>query len=435
MNLSATAQATLLLTSYFSKAGTEDAKPLTTAEWGRFAVWLKEKGMTPADLLTPDPRPLLAGWHDSRIATERILALLARGHSLALAIEKWQRAGLWVVTRSDLEYPKRLKARLRTDSPPVLFGCGDKALLDMGGIAVVGSRNADKADLTFTEKLGAKAAAQEIGIVSGGARGVDEAAMLGAMNAGGNVIGVMADSLLKAATSAKWRKGLMEGNLLLLSPFYPEAGFSAGNAMSRNKYIYCLADAAVVVHSGTKGGTISGAEENLKKQWVPLWVKPTQDKDAANKLLAEKGGRWCEEDIERLDLKQLFSAVPVVDCSIVKQTALFPVIEKQADLFSCQIRETDKADSEQYGRNLPKDDVKPAATAELAEDKPVDFYQLFVEETARLATDPVTVDELIAKTSLHKSQINDWLNRMAEEGLVKKFERPKRYQYHESKTG
>ena len=263
--LSPTAQATLLLTSYFSRASSESAKPLTNAEWGRFALWLKEKSTTPADLLVADPKALLQGWHDARISAERIIELLNRGHSLALAMEKWQRAGLWVVTRSDPEYPKRLKQRLKTDSPPVLFGCGNKALLNAGGLAVIGSRNASESDLAFTDQVGAKAAAEGIAIVSGGARGVDETAMLGAMKQGGVVIGVMADSLLKAATSSKWRKGLMDDHAVLVSPFYPEAGFSAGNAMARNKYIYCLADSSLVIHSGKKGGTLNGAEENLKK--------------------------------------------------------------------------------------------------------------------------------------------------------------------------
>ena len=117
MNLSPTAQATLLLTCYFSKASNENAKPLTNAEWGRFALWLKEKSTSPADLLGADPYALLSGWHDDRVSAERIMQLLNRGHSLALAVEKWQRAGLWVVTRSDPEYPKRLKQRLKTASP------------------------------------------------------------------------------------------------------------------------------------------------------------------------------------------------------------------------------------------------------------------------------------------------------------------------------
>jgi len=332
MNLSPAAQATLLLTSYFNKASSEDARPLTNIEWGRFALWLKQKSTTPADLLVADPKPLLGDWLDSRVSVERILRLLNRGHSLALAVEKWQRAGLWIVTRSDPEYPKRLKLRLKTDSPPVLFGCGNKALLHVNGLAVIGSRDASESDLSFAVQVGAKAAAEGIAIVSGGARGVDEAAMLGAMNNGGVVVGVMADSLLKAATSAKWRKGLMVGNTILVSPFYPEAGFNAGNAMARNKYIYCLADSALVIHAGKKGGTLSGAEENLKKNWVPLWVKPTDDKNAANADLVTHGGRWCEADLQKLQLSALF---------VLDSNASAEMTGMQPDLFS--IGESSKA--------------------------------------------------------------------------------------------
>lgn len=50
--------------------------------------------------------------------------------------------GLWVVVRGDEDYPARLKQRPRGDAPPVLFGCGDRRLLDRGGIAVVGARDA-----------------------------------------------------------------------------------------------------------------------------------------------------------------------------------------------------------------------------------------------------------------------------------------------------
>ncbi|MCF6338276.1 MAG: DNA-protecting protein DprA [Gammaproteobacteria bacterium] len=425
MNLSATAQATLLLTCYFIKASNESAKPLTNVEWGRFALWLKEKNRTPAELLAADPKPLLTGWHDNRISTERILALLGRGHSLALAVEKWQRAGLWMVTRSDPEYPKRLKSRLKTSAPPVLFGCGHKSLLNAGGIAVVGSRNASDADLLFSKQLGAKAAAQSITIVSGGARGVDETAMLGAMQAGGRVIGVMADSLLRAATSAKWRNGLVDGNAVLISPFYPEAGFNAGNAMARNRYIYCLADTSLVVHSGKKGGTLNGAEENLKKQWVPLWVKPTQDKDAANEILVEKGGRWCEEDIQRLDLASLLTTSLMGDNNReTDQPDLFSQANEPADLFSIGIQEP------AVEIHYVQESDGPKATANTH----TDFYQLFVSELPRLAIDPLNKDDLIEKTGLHKSQVTDWLKRALDDGYVKKLNRPVRYQYIKNKA-
>ncbi|SFX29147.1 DNA-processing protein DprA [Marinospirillum alkaliphilum] len=402
--LSPTAQATLLLTSYFSKASSETAKPLTNAEWGRFAWWLKEKSATPADLLVTEPKALLQDWHDGRISTERIIELLNRGHSLALAMERWQRAGLWVVTRSDPEYPKRLKARLKTDCPPVLFGCGNKALLNTGGLAVIGSRNASEPDLAFTDQVGAKAASEGIAVVSGGARGVDETVMLGAVRQGGVVIGVMADSLLKAATSSKWRKGLMDGHAVLVSPFYPEAGFSAGNAMARNKYIYCLADSSLVIHSGKKGGTLNGAEENLKQSWVPLWVKQTTDKDAANADLVAKGGRWLDADMQAFKIADLIDN----ESSLANQ-----VKEPIGDLFSLP------AQPELFAET----DSNPEIESEL-----VDFYQLFTAELQRLAEKPVTFDALLEITQLHKSQLTEWLKRAVDDGVVKKLNRPVSYQ-------
>lgn len=443
--LSPTAQATLLLTSYFSKASNESAKPLTNSEWGRFALWLKDRSTTPADLLVTNPKTLLQGWHDARISAERIIELLSRGHSLALAMEKWQRAGLWVVTRSDPEYPRRLKQRLKTDSPPVLFGCGNKALLNAGGLAVIGSRNASEADLAFTDQVGAKAAKEGFAIVSGGARGVDETAMLGAMKQGGVVIGVMADSLLKAATSSKWRKGLMDDHAVLVSPFYPEAGFSAGNAMARNKYIYCLADSSLVIHSGKKGGTLNGAEENLKKAWVPLWVKQTTDKDAANADLVAKGGRWLEADTEAFKISELM-------CN--EGGRANQMKEQMGDLFSmpAQPELFFEAESNPEPESGPEEVVEPereivvsesqtkiqdipqqTAESDAAPSGPIDFYQLFTSELQRLAEKPVTVDELVEITQLHKSQLTQWLKRAIDDEIVKKLNRPVRYQVKNKK--
>ncbi|EHH2478724.1 DNA-protecting protein DprA [Vibrio vulnificus] len=437
MNLSPIAQATLLLTSYFSKANTEDVKPLSNAEWGRFALWLKDKSITPADLLVSDPRPLLNGWRDTRVSIERIESLLSRGHSLALAVEKWQRAGLWLVTRSDPDYPKRLKLRLKNDSPPVLFGCGNKSLLNSGGLAVIGSRNASVADLAFTEQLGVKAASEGIAIVSGGARGVDEAAMQGAMLRGGSVIGVMADSLLKAATSAKWRKGLLENNVVLVSPFYPEAGFNAGNAMARNKYIYCMASSSLVIHSGKKGGTLNGAEENLKKGWVPLWVKPTNDTNAANADLVEKGGAWIESDLSMLQIASMLQ--PNKQNSLVStptQRNLFTTPDLPGIFDELETEEkTENVTASDSMMGVKNDEVAQISEKEQSEDvnesiasHPVDFYNIFLGELYRLASSPITLEELLEQTGLHKSQLNDWLKRASEECVVKKLSKPVRYQ-------
>src|SRR5699024_4696331 len=100
------------------------------------------------------------GWRDPQIRAERIRQLLERGHALALAMEKWQRAGLWVLTRSDAEYPRLLKRRLKNGCPPVLYGCGNPALLDHGGLAVVGSRDVSDSDVLFARRIGARAASE-----------------------------------------------------------------------------------------------------------------------------------------------------------------------------------------------------------------------------------------------------------------------------------
>ena len=70
-------------------------------------------------------------------ARTRLQKLLGRGFLLSQVIERWQARAIWVVSRADAEYPRRLKTRLREDAPAVLYGCGDMALLETGGLAVV----------------------------------------------------------------------------------------------------------------------------------------------------------------------------------------------------------------------------------------------------------------------------------------------------------
>ncbi len=420
-NLSPTAQATLLLTSHFSKPNKQSEKPLTNTEWGRFALWLKENGLTPSDLLE-DTSIFLQKWQDNKITQERINSLLQRGHSLALAVEKWQRAGLWVITRADAAYPKRLKSRLRNNAPAVLFGCGNKEILNLGGIAVVGSRKVGTSDLDYTNQLAIKAAMNDLVIISGGARGVDETAMLAAMNAGGNVIGVLANSLLQAATSNKWRKGLMDGKTVLLSTFYPEAGFNVGNAMARNRYIYCLSDATVVVHSGMKGGTITGAKENIKNNWVPLWVKPTKDSSAANSFLVKQGARWCAESVEQLDIYNLIKAEV---SSFQKDELASPPQIQQKELFSSTDHEPSTATSP---HRIEEDASIQDKLNGNKKNESTDFYQLFISEMSLIAKDPITVDAIIEATNLHKSQVAIWLKLAVDTGSIKKLTRPVRYQ-------
>jgi predicted Rossmann fold nucleotide-binding protein DprA/Smf involved in DNA uptake len=217
--------------------------------------------------------------------------LLGRGFLLSQAVERWQTRAIWVVTSADASYPHRLKERLKENAPTVLYGCGDAPILETGGLAVIGSRNATLELLAYTERIGQLAANAQQTVVSGGARGIDQASMRGALEAGGTAAGMLADSLERAALNREYRSPLMEGQLVLVSSYDPMAGFNVGNAMQRNKLIYALADAALVISSDyQKGGTWAGAAEQLTTlRLVPVFVRSQGEIDKGLQELQNMG--------------------------------------------------------------------------------------------------------------------------------------------------
>lgn len=430
MSINEQSQAVLLLTAWFSKPGKGEPKPLTPKEWGRFALWLKERSMAPEALLRGnDLDATLFGWSDKTVSVARIGALLERAGALGIALEKWQRAGLWVMTRSDPDYPAPLKRRLKTDAPPVLFGSGDRQLLNQGGIAVVGSRDANADDLAFSTDLGGRIALQGRSVVSGGARGVDEAAMLGALERAGTVIGVLADSLLRASSSAKYRRALMDRNLVLVSPFNPEAGFDVGNAMGRNKYIYALSDAAVIVSATEgKGGTWTGAVEALKHAWVPLWVKPHSDPRSGNAVLVGAGAHWLEHGAPIATLVPGEEATHGVPAASAKESQAREVDSPSLAEAPQHIAESPELWSTDENGPAPTDAAQSIEATEPAVST-VSFYEYFLAKLAEeTGTGPVTAEVLQERLELHKSQLADWLKRGIADGRVVKLKNPVRYQ-------
>ncbi len=299
-------QVALLLTARIAASSTDVSQPLDVREWNALARWLAARDLALEDLVQGDVDGILADWDDRRLGRDRLLALLDRGHALAMVVERWLATGLWILGRSDPEYPARLRERMKESAPPLLFGYGEVRHFRNRGVAIVGSRNAPDHDLRVAEDLGRAVSAAGYNVVSGGARGVDDRAATGAFAAEGTVIAVVADSLVKNAAKRQYRERLLRGALALATPYSPEAGFSAGNAMGRNRLIYCLADAAVAVCSANgSGGTFGGAMNNLKGGWVPLWVTPTDDPGSGNPALVEAGAGWLP-DLGALAIDALF---------------------------------------------------------------------------------------------------------------------------------
>ena len=221
-DLSADTEVVLLLCGRFGGEKQEAYQPLAPREYGELAKWLKALALRPSDLLTDAGHVALSSVQEARLERKRVEFLLGRGTAMALALERWARGGLWVISRADVgSFPQRLKDRLKNAAPPLLYGAGDKALLEKGGLAIIGSRDASESALSFTRGIAARCANEGLAVVSGGARGVDAAAMQGATEAGGYCIGVLASDLLKTSVNRQNRIGLQEGRLVLVSPFYP----------------------------------------------------------------------------------------------------------------------------------------------------------------------------------------------------------------------
>jgi predicted Rossmann fold nucleotide-binding protein DprA/Smf involved in DNA uptake len=397
--LTLSAQATLLLCGTFGRELKDAAQPLTPSEFNRFSEWLSGVGFSLPELLEMTASERIVS--DSGFDRERIVKLLSRGSALALSVERWTNLGIWIICRDDEEYPERLRGRLKQAAPPLLYGAGNRDLLLQGGLAVVGSRDADEPAMQFAHQLGETCAAQEMQVISGGAKGIDSQAMHSALNENGRVIGVLADSLAKELVSSKYRTGLLNRQLTLISPYAPEAPFNVGNAMGRNKCIYALADFAIVVSSSAdSGGTWSGAKENLKHRWVPLFIRSEAGVPDGNRKLIKSGGIALDpSDLDKYEsLEEWLTELAGQPSG--QQPMQSPSASQQAMTFSFE--DVDRSPIED-----PVEELWPRIEKALK-----------VERTA---------EELADEFHLSIKEIRGLLKRAVELGKVRKVGRPARY--------
>jgi predicted Rossmann fold nucleotide-binding protein DprA/Smf involved in DNA uptake len=419
-NLSPDTEAILLLCGRFGREQDEKAAPLTQKEYESLARWLMERKLRPSDLLGSGSPTLISEIVYAKLEPARVAALLARGTAMALSLEKWQRSGLWVLSRSDAAYPVRLKKKLGQSAPPLLYGAGDTLLLDAGGLAIVGSRDVSEVALEFTRDVAGACAKDRLGVISGGAKGVDSAAMQGAGEAGGVVIGVLAADLLRASINRQNREGIQSGKLVLISPFNPEAGFNAGNAMARNRFIYALADYALVVDSAQgEGGTWAGAIENLRFSWVPIFVRMPGEK-AGNAALIAKGGHG-------------FAYVPSGRASIrdyldtLQDTSNLSI---QAELADASAKLVCAAPGEGVcnSQSVKIAEVEAHYESEASQESPaadLDIFQSFVDRlSVLLQAEPKNAEAIQLALGLEKRQVKELLVKAVDLGYLEKQKRP-----------
>jgi predicted Rossmann fold nucleotide-binding protein DprA/Smf involved in DNA uptake len=290
MAISPDALVLLLLCSHLGLPSDPDPAPLTLKNWNPLARRLQALSLHPGDLPGLSAADLQTRLSLTIQESARLACLLERSEALAIALERLESIGIRPLTRADEDYPLRYRQRLKESAPVVLFYAGEKALLGQPGMAVVGSRHLDEAGQACAEFVGNACGISGLVLYSGGAKGVDTISMKAALEVRGTAVGVLPDGLERAMRAPEMRSALQRGDLCLVTPYSPNAGFSVGAAMGRNKLIYCLADYAIVVASDAEtGGTWGGATEAIKAGWLPVFALEHPAMPEGNRLLLQKG--------------------------------------------------------------------------------------------------------------------------------------------------
>ena len=274
----------------------EGVSPLEPKEYSSFAALLRARQLDPEAILRFGKQDFMQALDMTEEQAERFLRLLDRSASLSFELSKYESMGITVLTRADAAYPKKLKEKLGNACPPLFYAAGDPAIAARSAIGFVGSRSIGDSDILFVQSAVRNVLRNGHVIVSGGAKGCDSIAEEAALDAGGAAIAYLSDSMLRKLRNAKTLQAVQQGALLLLSVAKPDAGFNTGIAMMRNKYIYAQSDATLIVKSDyNKGGTWSGATENLRNRWA-LTLCRNHLSYPGNKALIEKGAIPVDDD-------------------------------------------------------------------------------------------------------------------------------------------
>jgi DNA processing protein len=178
---------------------------------------------------------------------------------------------IFSIPLGDIRYPTALAAI--HDPPDTLWVRGRAAALATPSVAIVGSRAASPYAREVARRLGADLARRQVTVVSGMARGVDSAAHLGALDAGGSTIAVFgcgADVIYPPEHDELAGRICERG--ALVTEFPPGTLPLPYHFPKRNRIISGLSLAVVVVEAAEGSGSLITADFALEQGRAVLAV-------------------------------------------------------------------------------------------------------------------------------------------------------------------
>lgn len=195
---------------------------------------------------------------------------------------------------------------LGDDAPATIFATGRSEVLTRPALALVGTRRASPRGLAVARRLARDLAARGWLVVSGLALGIDAAAHVGALDAGGVSVGVMATAPQRTYPTRhrRLRRQLEEAGCCVTET--PPAGGPGGRWLfpRRNRLIAALAAGVIVVEAPDRSGalvTARQAGELGRHVWAVPGPVDHEGSRGCHQLLRE-GAAVCEgaDDVDGL---------------------------------------------------------------------------------------------------------------------------------------
>lgn len=194
-----------------------------------------------------------------------------------------------IITKESGVFPENLKNI--HDVPRKLYCLGDVSLLRKKAVAVVGARKCSEYGRQVALKVGETLANNDIVTISGMAEGVDAAAHIGALNAGGWTIAVLGsgvDVCYPRCNKSLYEKILKQG--LVISEYPLGTKPVPYNFPRRNRIISAISSAVTVIEAGSGSGSLItaeiAAEQGKEVMAVPGNINSTYS-IGCNKLIAD----------------------------------------------------------------------------------------------------------------------------------------------------
>ncbi len=241
------------------------------------------------------------------------------------------------LTALDPAFPSRLRA---LHDPPASISTLGGPVEASRAVAIVGSRKAGTEVLDLARELARSVARAGSVVVSGGAVGVDAAAHVGAMEAGGATWAVAGTGHEHCFPQehAKLFERIARGPGAMVWPFAPRFRLPSGFVL-RNRVLVALSDVVVVLQAGEQSGALNAASW-AKKLGKPLWVAapaPWMPSFEGSVQLLADGAR------ELVGVRSFLSAIGLGGEVVARPASLIPVATDLSPESSAVFRATPSA--------------------------------------------------------------------------------------------